>query len=205
MTLMELSRSTSLIILAAGESARLGQPKQQLIFNGTSLLAGAIEAGLNSLCENVTVVVGAYKEVIIPSINIRDVEICVNHEWKNGMASSIKAGMEAALKKSKFDQVIIMLCDQPFVDEHILNELIRFQKESNKSIVACTYQGTVGAPVLFDQKFFPQLLKLKGKEGAKKLLLDFPEQVAAISFPLGDIDIDTVDDYQKLLRKKSQE
>src|SRR5690554_2576517 len=203
MTLMELSRSTSLIILAAGESARLGQPKQQLIFNGTPLLARAIEAGLNSLCDNVTVVVGAYKEIIIPSIDSKDVEICINDKWKNGMASSIKAGLTADLKKSKADQLIIMLCDQSFVDEHILNELISFQKESNKTIVACTYQGTVGVPVLFGQKFFPLLLKLEGKEGAKKMIVDFPDQVAAISFPSGDIDIDTMEDYQELLRAKS--
>jgi len=197
---MNLSRTTSLIILAAGESSRLGQPKQQLMFNGANLLQRAIEAGLDSDCDTITVVVGAYHERLTPYIDPTSVELCLNQEWKKGMASSIKQGMNTVLRNTVPNQVIIMLCDQPFVDKDIINQLIHFQRESNKSIVACTYQGTVGAPVLFDQKFFPHLLKLKGKEGAKKIFIDFPDQVGAISFPLGHIDIDTKDDYQALLR-----
>ena len=89
-----------------------------------------------------------------------------------------------------------MLCDQPYVDTSLINQLIR--KASANKIVASAYNGTVGAPALFDCSFFPPLLSLTGHEGAKRILLDHPNAVISIPFPLGAIDIDTITDYDRL-------
>jgi molybdenum cofactor cytidylyltransferase len=99
------------------------------------------------------------------------------------------------------DQVILMLCDQPYADDHLLKQMIEAQHSTGKPIVACAYKNTLGAPVLLDQKFYTDLLKLKGREGAKKLLFQNPNEVAEIPFPLGHIDIDTPDDLEALKKR----
>lgn len=177
----------------------MGQPKQLLMYKGSSLLKRAIEAGVRSKCGPISVLLGANHEILVAEINKEPVDIIINPLWKEGMATSIKAGMEKLMETNLPDQVIFMLCDQPFADENILNALIMAQEESGKPIIACGYNGTVGVPVLFDQKFLPLLLKLKGKEGAKNLLFQFSREVTEIPFPFGHIDIDTISDYTALL------
>ena len=195
-----MERTTALVILAAGGSSRLGQPKQQLIFRGKTLLQRAIEAGLKSKCQRPLVILGAYYEKLLFEIDTNRVDVLINPDWKEGMSSSIKKGIESLIKITPVDQVIFMLCDQPFVNENLLNQFISVQRESNKPIVACTYQGTLGVPVLFDQKFFPHLMKLKGHEGAKKIIQKFPQEIIPLPFSLGHLDIDTQEDYLALLK-----
>ena len=195
---MKQVRSTGLLLLAAGESSRLGKPKQQLVYRGMSLLQRAIHAGLGSNCERPLVILGAYHEKILSEMPPRQVDLVINSDWKGGMSTSIKTGMKALLNRHEPDQVIIMLCDQPFVDENLLNQLITTQQVTGKSIVACAYQKTIGVPVLFDKKFFPLLFDLHGKEGAKKIISEFPEEIATVPFPLGHIDIDTPTDFKHL-------
>ena len=94
-------------------------------------------------------------------------------------------------------RVILMLCDQPFADESIINQLIKVAL-AGKKIAASSYNGTIGSPALFDQTHFDELLDLKGNEGAKKLLLKYEQVVAKVPFPLGMIDIDTIGDFERL-------
>src|SRR5690606_17389312 len=196
-----MEKTTALVILAAGGSSRLGHPKQKLKFRGKGLLQRSIEAGLKSNCQRPLVILGAYYDKILPEINTMEVDILINHNWKEGMSSSIKTGIDFLIKKNQVDQVIFMLCDQPFVNENLLNQLITVQKESDKTIVACTYQNTLGVPVLFDQKFFPYLMNLQGMEGAKKIIQRFPQEITSFSFPLGHLDIDTEEDFLTLLKE----
>jgi molybdenum cofactor cytidylyltransferase len=113
------------------------------------------------------------------------------------MASSIRIGIRQIRQlEPKITSVILMLCDQPFVDASLLDQLVK--KKSLTGIVASGYNGITGAPVLFDAAYFDELLLLKGQEGAKKLLLKYPDDIDAVSFPLGSIDIDTMEDYEKL-------
>lgn len=93
-----------------------------------------------------------------------------------------------------------MLCDQPFVSPELLNSLINKQAESGKLLVACAYNDTTGVPVLFHRTFFNELLSLKGLEGAKKILKDHINEIATVPFEQGSIDIDTLMDYEKLLK-----
>ncbi|MBC8054789.1 MAG: nucleotidyltransferase family protein [Sphingobacteriaceae bacterium] len=190
---------TGLIILAAGSSSRLGQPKQMLIYKGKSLLRHAVEEGIVSECSPIVVVLGSNESGSREEINSCPVQIVVNHNWEHGMSSSIKCGIEALLQNQPdVSEAIIMLCDQPFVDAGILNKLISKKHLIGKAIAACRYDNTLGTPALFDRGFFSQLLSLEGQQGAKKLLLSHSEHVEPVPFPLGNIDIDTLDDYEKL-------
>jgi len=190
---------TGAIILAAGSSSRLGKPKQTLVFNGQTLLQKAIHNALSSACDAVVVVLGANAEVIQPTIIDRPVPVVFNTEWQEGMASSIRHGI-TELKKNMpgITSAILMLCDQPFADAAILNQLIQKRSATKKTIVASAYNGTSGAPALFDQSHFNELMQLTGNEGAKKLLIKYADNMATIPFLLGAIDIDTEGDYERL-------
>jgi len=188
---------TALVILAAGESSRMGQPKQNLIYKGQTLLQRAVDTGLASACATVIVVLGANSKLIPP---IPETATLYNKHWKDGMASSIKMAMLEIDKDATFDKVIIMLCDQPFVSATLLDAMMDKQTQSGKPIVACAYKGTIGVPVLFDSVLFNELLQLQGKEGAKKLLKDHPHDIAEIPFEQGSIDIDTSEDYERLCK-----
>ncbi len=188
---------TGIIILAAGSSSRLGKPKQNLVYKGQTLLQRAVATAAASVCNPVIVVLGANEQVIKPTIESDNINIIHNPDWQEGMASSIGLGINALQKiDPKADAVVLMLCDQPFVDTALLNGLV--QKRSAKGIVASGYNDTIGAPVLFDTAYFDELTLLKGQEGAKKLLLKYPDDVVIVPFQLGGIDIDTVEDYEKL-------
>jgi len=189
---------TGLIILAAGESGRLGQPKQNLLFQGQTLLQRAVETALASACMPVMVVLGANANRIMP---IANANIIYNDYWKEGMASSIRVALNAITKDALVSTVIIMLCDQPFVSAELLNSMITTQHQTGKSIVACTYNGITGAPVLFTKAWFVELLLLKGQEGAKKIIKAHPGHVATVAFKEGGIDIDTQSDYDNLANR----
>lgn len=189
---------TGIIILAAGESGRLGKPKQNLLYQGQTLLQQAINHALNSHCKPVMVILGAYSDIIQPPIQDESITIVHNPDWHEGMASSIRLGVSALQQISGVNQALIMLCDQPFVDTTILNSILQTKQASRKGIVACAYNNTLGAPVLFGKQYFPELMELKGHDGAKKLLAVHHDDIAPVLFPLGAVDIDTMDDYKAL-------
>jgi molybdenum cofactor cytidylyltransferase len=192
---------TGIIILAAGSSSRLGTPKQNLIYKGQTLLQKAIETARKSDGKPVIVVLGDNADMIRPTIEGTDVHLIQNPGWQEGMASSIRSGI-IELKKiePKATAAILMVCDQPFISAGIIDQLI--QKKSAIGIVACAYNNTKGAPVLFDAAYFDELLLLKGPQGAKKLLLKYADDADTVPFPLGSVDIDTAEDYEKINSNK---
>jgi molybdenum cofactor cytidylyltransferase len=191
---------TTLIILAAGASSRLGFPKQTLLYKGKTLLELAVEAGLKSKCDEVMVVLGANAETIEPGIRNYSIKILPNPNWSDGMASSIAVAVNRLKTNMAVRGAIIMLCDQPFVNRALLDSLLYKQQQTGKRIVACAYKDTVGVPALFSRSVFDKLLLLEGQEGAKKIITDHLEDIATISFEKGGIDIDTIADYEALIQ-----
>jgi molybdenum cofactor cytidylyltransferase len=188
-----------LVLLAAGPSTRLGEPKQQLLYQGETLLQRALHTALNSECQPVVLVLGAYAESLLPAIPAGAVRVILNPTWSEGMASSIRMGLlELQHTEPRLEGVIFMLCDQPFVEPSLLNNLIRQKQLTGKEIIACSYQDTIGTPALFSQAFFSEILTLQGQEGAKKLLFEHSPAVATITFEGGAFDIDTPADYTAL-------
>jgi molybdenum cofactor cytidylyltransferase len=190
----------AIIILAAGSSSRLGYPKQLLELNKESLIRRALLTAVK-VSNKVWVVLGANAVLLQEEIIDLPVQIVQNNQWEEGMASSIRSGLSSVLKDHpSIDAVIIMVTDQPFVSSSLMNELLEKYQESKKPIVACTYEDSVGVPALFDRLFFPDLLELRGQSGAKKVIEQNMGSVLVIPFPMGHIDIDTEEDYDRFIK-----
>lgn len=191
---------TGILILAAGNSSRLGEAKQLLNFKGKSLLRNVCEEALK-ITKCVIVVTGSNHSEISKEIENLELSIKENTNWSEGMGSSISIGVNQLLNSyPTLKYCIISVCDQPFIDASVFSELIQMQKDSQKGIVASKYSETFGVPVLFTKKYFKDLLNLSGHEGAKKILPKFKDDIAEINFEKGAIDIDTKDDYQQLIQ-----
>jgi molybdenum cofactor cytidylyltransferase len=194
------STNTAIIILAAGSSSRLGRPKQLLSYQHKSLLDNTIEEAKKATDGAVLVILGGNHALIEKNITRSAISIVYNPDWEEGMSSSIRLGL-AVLKNENaaLKNVILTVCDQPFITAEVFGGLIQEAETSGKGIVASSYGGTLGTPVWFDQLYFNELFLLKGTEGAKKVVKKFAAQVASVTFEKGEIDIDTPEDYNRLL------
>ena len=187
------------IILAAGESARLGTPKQMLLYRGKTLIAHAIEAAQSSSCDETIVVVGAYADVIKKEIERYPVRIVDNPNWKEGKASSIRAAVNAVSQQPEVCSGILFLtCDQPCVPWELLNELVDHFRWSHESPVACAYADTIGIPAVIPRRLFGKLLELRGDQGAQPILRALPGGVHTVAFAQGSFDVDYPEDLEKL-------
>ena len=187
-----------IIILAAGNSKRLGTPKQLLQFNGKSLIRHSILEAL-PVASPLIVVLGSHVDTVIAEIREHPIQIARNHLWEEGMSTSIQCGLNHLLSTNPYaEKAIFTVCDQPYLSTGILQALILKQQASGQAIVASAYDDAVGIPSLFSRSMFPELLSLSGDSGAKKLIRQHPDKTATIAFPLGSIDIDTMADYEKL-------
>ena len=190
---------TGIIILAAGASTRLGRSKQIVPYKDSTLLKHTIKAALDAVLGPVIVVTGANEKEITADIEQEPVTIVFNRDHQEGIASSIKAGIEAIQQHhSDCENIILMVCDQPHINKDILQSLVKLSEGNNKPIAASAYKDTIGVPALFHKSFFPDLLSLEGDEGGKKILLKYRPSVATVSFPAGEIDIDTPGDLDAL-------
>lgn len=183
------------IVLAAGGSIRLGEPKQLLDFRGQPLVRRVTEAALAGGCSPVAVVVGRDGEAIAAALEGLAVQLVPNKNWEEGIGSSIRAGTEAL---PDCDALVIATCDQPHVDADLIRRLIRTQEEMQRPIVASAYSGTCGVPAFFAQRYREELLSLPNGHGAKTIINRHPADVATVDFPEGAIDIDTPADYRAL-------
>ncbi len=197
------SNTFSIILLAAGESSRLGTPKQLLMYKGKNLIQHTIDL-TQILNMDTFIVLGAYNEKILAQVNIYNARIVENEEWNEGLASSIRKGLEHVLTSNPDSEAVILaLCDQPFLSTEILQQILEKYYDSGLPIVHCQYREASGPPTLFHQSMFPYLMELKGGQGAKKVVEMFPDRVGSVDFPQGSLDIDTPEDYQQLLNMKN--
>jgi molybdenum cofactor cytidylyltransferase len=190
----------AIVILAAGTSSRLGSPKQLLSYKGENLLRHTVDEALETGCQSVFVILGANIELMRKELKDKPVIIVENTGWQEGMASSIRCGLENITNTIlRPDCVIFMVCDQPYVSSSILLNLVKKRNETGMPIVASSYNDMIGTPALFHKSFYPALMELKGDKGARKLITDNPEKAATVPFPKGIVDIDTKEDYEKLV------
>jgi molybdenum cofactor cytidylyltransferase len=190
-------RNVGGIVLAAGGSARFGQAKQLLSFQGESLVRRAVRAAADAGCVGVTVVVGEFR--IAMELRETPGVLVENSAWARGLGTSIRCGVDHLLtSRPELDAVIVLACDQPFVDGKIITSLIAQWENSGKPIVASSYAGTLGIPALFDRACFESLLALPDNSGAKALIESRSAEVAQVEFEQGAIDIDTPSDFEGL-------
>ncbi|UYQ95858.1 NTP transferase domain-containing protein [Chitinophaga horti] len=184
-----------IVLLAAGKSSRLGQPKQQLVYEGDTLLRNAVRSALGTGAH--TVVVTSDDDAQLSDL---PVAIVHNADAAEGMASSIRTGVRYLLDAHPTLQyVMVMVCDQPYVNTAHLQALIAAQQASSSPVAASFYAGRKGVPALFHRSLFPQLLALKGDTGAKHLIATLGDGVVVVPFPEGAIDVDTEEAYKRLV------
>ncbi len=190
------------IILAAGSSSRLGQPKQLLQFRGKTLLRHMVEAAATAGCQPIAVVVGAERDRISKELAETKQFLVENETWHRGIGNSIRAGLRAVVAANpNIEAIVLLTCDQPLVGAETITALKTRQAETQKPIVASAYAGTLGIPALFACAYFNELFALDDEAGAKRVIFDHRDNVAEYQFPRGAIDIDTPADYEQLVRQ----
>ena len=184
------------ILLAAGGSSRMGgRPKQLLVYDGKTLLRRAVETLLASTCSPVVVILGAEFEKAKNEIEDLPLEIVRNENWRTGMSSSIKTGLEHLLQIAPdASAVIIALCDQPKIKATHINLIAKKFRGTAAGIVVAEYSGTVGVPGLFSERYFTELLNIKGDKGARSLIRSSSADLSTIKISEAAYDIDTLDD-----------
>jgi len=188
------------VILAAGESSRLGQPKQLIQFRGKTLVQRIVDAAREAGCSPKVVVIGSDKDKVARELEQTNALIVENVNWKNGMGTSIRSAVQHLIDIApNVEAIVLLACDQPFVDSRTIERLIALREKTKKAVVASSYAGTLGVPALFDRSCTEELLGLDDADGAKSIILSNHDRVAEFPFPQGKIDIDTFADYERLI------
>ena len=185
------------LLLAAGSSSRLGQPKQLVQFEGKTLIRRSAEMLAASTCDPVAVALGAEIEESRRELVGLDVSVCTNTSWKVGISSSIKSGLRHLLSlEPDLDAVLIALCDQPYLTCADYDRLAAAFRLGGSAIVASVYNGVTGVPVVFRKEMFDGLFELKGDEGARYLVRQ-SDNVSTVPVDGAAFDIDKLDDLAK--------
>lgn len=190
------------VVLAAGGSRRLGQPKQLLQIEGESLLHRSARFALEAGCSPVFVVLGCEAARMAQELADLPVQVLVNEDWADGMGSSLRFGVHAALRlRPKVDALLAMVCDQPRLSAAHLRRLQAAHGESGgQPITASEYRGKAGVPALFARAIFAEMLALAGDEGAREILRRDLGRVRCVSWPEGAVDVDRPEDLAELNR-----
>ena len=202
---MTFSKDISILILAAGNSSRMGTPKQLLKIKNTTLLEHTLSCAIESRVESIAVVLGADSAKIQKSIPANNVTVHVNQDWVTGMGSSIKLGVKKIIAENINTQaIIILVCDQPMLKSGHINKLVEMYLLKTPLAVASSYKDAVGVPVLFDRMLFADLLRIGDTHGAKEIISTLRNNLLILPFAGGEIDLDTIDDYQQFINRAPQ-
>ncbi len=189
----------SAIVLAAGESRRMGRTKQLLDWQGQPILQRVLENITHSQVEEVLLVLGHDAEKILEAVDTSGVRVVINKGYQGGMITSIQEGLKNLNEKA--EAFFIVLADQPGVGAEVFNRLIgEFRRITpQKNIVLPTFHGRRGHPALFSAKYRKEANHIKGDVGFRQILEEHPEDILELEIGMNSIlqDIDTPDDYRQ--------
>jgi molybdenum cofactor cytidylyltransferase len=190
------------MILAAGESKRMGKPKLLLPFGEKTIIETIVEAVVSSKVEETLIILGSDREKIEDKIKNYPVEIVYNRDFRSGMLSSVQCGFKALPVETR--AVLVVLGDQPKISKAIINKLIAAYKSSEKGIVLPVYKKERGHPVLIDLKYREEVEKLSPEVGLRGTVYRHPEDILEVDVETPSIikDIDDESDYKKELENK---
>ncbi len=198
---MDHQNDIAILILAAGESSRMGRPKQLLGWKNNTLLGHAIKNARAICPDHVYVVLGANAEKIKKSVE-DTAHFIFNENYKKGLGSSLATGIVSILKSNKkYQAVLVTLCDQPLIDIDYLNQIIETYRKDDSGIIATAYTNRAGVPTLFDKRYFNELLLLNEDFGASQMIKKYHTDLKTLDPKGKALDIDTWDDYEALVRK----
>lgn len=188
---IRLAMSTAAIVLAAGGSRRLGRPKQIEPWGDTNLLGHVVRRTALFPVEEVWVVLGHEAERVLEETDVGGAFVIENPEWEEGIASSLRVGLDALTRLSRCDSALIVVGDQPEVSPDVVETLLDSHRRSGKPVTIPKYRYSRGNPVLVDRTLWPRLMSLEGDDGARHLLQAHPEWVNEVWFsesPPRDVD-----------------
>lgn len=193
----EKFKNLALVILAAGNSQRMGSCKQLLPWKNSTLIDHAMDQALKSSADQVYVVLGAHKELITKETGMQQVHVVFNPDWVDGMGSSISIAVQRIQEDNEnFEGVLLTLVDQPLIELSHYNNLInRFL--DTKKIVATKFDDTFGVPAVFPKKYFHHLIELQGAMGAKSIIQLHSNNSEMIVSDNAVVDLDTPEEYQR--------
>ena len=188
------------IILAAGRSSRMGSHKLLLPFRGRPIVNWVLAAACASQADPVIVIIGHEAEKIDAALRAERWFLAIHNPWYvEGMSTSLRIGLAATRKD--VDGAIILLGDQPLVTAEIINAMIAESAREPDAIIAASYEGRRGNPVLFPRQYFAELDTSTGDEGGRSVLARHSEQVRLMEIDdaLAGFDVDTPEEYQALI------
>ncbi|MFC2043941.1 molybdenum cofactor cytidylyltransferase [Chloroflexota bacterium] len=190
-----MSHRIAAVVLAAGESKRMGKLKQLMPFGGKTILEHSIDNILTSKVNEVVVVLGHEAQAVMAKVANRPVRIAVNSGYRAGIGTSIASGV--SLVSDRVEAVMLTLADQPFIDSQIINHIVDEYDSHNKGIVIPVYRGLRGHPVIFDIKYRTELFQLTGDIGGRMIIERYPEDVLEVDVGSESIyiDIDNLESY----------
>ena len=187
--------SCACILLAAGASSRLGYPKQLLLVDGETLLHRSARIAIAVGVQSLYVVLGYAANEVRPALLDLPATVLINEDWRSGMASSLKAGLQAL--SSDTTHALVLVCDQVGLSIDQLNKLLAAGCAYPQNIVASSYQGKNGVPAIFPVDCFHALKAIDGDRGARDLLQSHSDRVIPVPFDQGSLDIDTSEDVTR--------
>lgn len=198
-------KSCAALILAAGAASRWANgPKVLASWDGRPLIDHVADVARAAGAAPIYRVLGAHREVIEAVVAPSDVSTVFNPRWADGLGASLACGMRALLADpvaSDCAGVLILLGDQPLVSGSTLRALRERHERSGHGLVfSSSGEGRRGPPAFVARRFWPELTGLSGEEGARTLAVAHPDQVAIVSAPESAADIDTAEDYARLIR-----
>jgi molybdenum cofactor cytidylyltransferase len=192
------------IVLAAGESRRMGSPKMILPYEGMTIIEKVLENILASGVEKVVTVIGAHNDEVLRVIERFPVMHCYNSNFKKGMLSSVKCGF--GFLPGDFRAALVFLGDQPMVETSVIDKMIDVYNESGKGLLVPVFDNKRGHPLLAEKKYRNEIIRLDDPEGLKGLLRRHPDDILEVvtGNPSVLMDIDTREDYNYQLNKISK-
>jgi molybdenum cofactor cytidylyltransferase len=184
------------VVLAAGASTRFGSAKQLVRVGGRPLLHTAVTRAAEVTGNALIVVLGAGAAQLAPLLKHSPGSVVVNHDWREGLASSIRAGV--ARLPAACSAVLLLLADQAAVTADDLRRLAGSWRKQPEHLAAALYDGLCGAPAIFPRSSFRALSELRGDSGARALLMRNPDRVVRVPMPSAAIDVDTPEDLLAL-------
>jgi molybdenum cofactor cytidylyltransferase len=187
------------IILAAGESQRMGRDKALLTYHGKAFLETIIQ-NLNAAgIEKIAVVLGHHAEVIQAKVNLAAVQVVVNPEYPRGQTSSLQLGLETVATDQP-DAVILCLVDHPAVPAEVIAKLKQHFESTHAPVIIPTHNGERGHPVVISKALFPELLALSPGEPANAVIRKYRPETQFLE--VADrgilIDVDEPRNYERL-------
>lgn len=185
------------VVLAAGASTRMGRPKLVLEIAGRPVIQHVVVHVRQSRCDRIVVVVGDATDGVVQGARDPGVQIVVNERHREGMGTSIAAGISALPQDA--EAAVIVLGDQPRVTAASINALIDAYRATGKPLVASRYGGVTGAPTLIGRALFDEARHIQGDVGGRWLIDRHPGLVEEVPLsPDLAVDLDTPEDFARL-------